>query len=71
MKPRDETDTMPAPELEHLGVAHVVYVKRVVVKGKAHYAIHAADGTEMGSAPDRDTAFAAAHQHGLDAMSVH
>ena len=62
---------MPAPEFAHLGMEHVAYVKRVVTNGEVSYAIHAADGTPMGTAGSRDAAIAAVRQHGFDAMSVH
>ena len=55
-----------------LGVEDVAYVvKTVVVRGKTAYSIHAADGTEMGMAEDRDVAFTAVRQHDLEPLSVH
>lgn len=54
-----------------LGVEDVAYVKRVKVEGRTVYAIHAADGTEMGVIEDRAVAFAAVRQHDLEPLSVH
>jgi len=58
-------------ELALLGVEDVAYVKRVTANGKAAYAIHAADGTEMAVLADRDIAFATLRQHDLEPLSVH
>jgi len=54
-----------------LGVHDVAFVKPVEVDGKPAYAIHAADGTEMGVVNDREVAFAAVRQHDLEPLSVH
>ncbi len=49
------------------GMPELAFVKRA----GEHWSIHAADGTQMGLAPDRDLAFAAIRQHDLEPMSVH
>ncbi len=54
-----------------LGVEDVAFVKPVEADGKTAYAIHAADGTEMGLVSDREVAFAAVRQHDLEPLSVH
>ncbi len=54
-----------------LGVQDIAFVKRVAVNDDIAYAIHAADGTQMAMMPDRDIAFAAIRQHGLEPVSVH
>jgi len=71
MSPGDDLHAMPAPEFAHFGVPHVAYVKRAIVNGEVVYAIHAADGTELGVARDHRTAVATLRQNGLEAMSVH
>jgi hypothetical protein len=48
----------------------LAYVKPVSIEGRIVYAIHAADGTHMGWAPDRDTAFAALRQQDFEPVSV-
>ncbi len=53
------------------GVPEVAFVKRIEAEGAATWSIHAADGTQMGSAPSRDLAFAAIRQHELEPLSVH
>jgi hypothetical protein len=54
-----------------LGIEYVAFVKPVDADGESAYAIHAADGTEMGIVGDRDVAFAAVRQHDLEPLSVH
>src|SRR5690242_12997874 len=50
-------------QLAMLGVQQIAYVKPVVVNGTTAYAIHAADGTPMAVAAQRDAAMAAIVQH--------
>jgi hypothetical protein len=52
-------------ELGRLGVSQIAYVKPVIVNGARVFAIHAADGTPMAVAEDRDDAFAAILRHEL------
>ena len=58
-------------QLAALGVSHIAYVKPVIVNGVQGFAIHAADGTPMAVAGDRDVAIAAVNQHEMLAVSVH
>ena len=58
-------------QLAALGVSQIAYVKPVVVNGVQGFAIHAADGTPMAVAGDRDVAVAAVAQHEMLAVSVH
>ena len=58
-------------QLGALGVSHIAYVKPVIFNGSAGFAIHAADGTPMALAADRDTAMAAIAQHEMMPLSVH
>ena len=58
-------------QLAALGVSHIAYVKQVMVNGVQGFAIHAADGTPMAVAGDRDVAIAAVMQHEMLAVSVH
>lgn len=79
----DVADTMPAPQvavdirhmtqeqLAALGVSHIAYIKPVMVNGVAGFAIHAADGTPMAVAGDREVAVAAVMQHEMFPLSVH
>ena len=62
---------MTTDQLGALGMAHIAYVKPVVVNGMAGFAIHAADGTPMALAEDRATAMAAIVQHEMLPLSVH
>jgi hypothetical protein len=62
---------LSAEQLARLGVAQIAYVKPVVVNGTPGFAIHAADGTAMAIAGDRDVAIAAIQQHEMFAVSVH
>jgi len=58
-------------QLAALGVSHIAYVKPVMVNGVQGFAIHAADGTPMAVAGDRDLAVAAVVQHEMLPLSVH
>ncbi len=60
-----------ADELAKLGVSQIAYVKPVVLNGAAAFSIHAADGTPMGVAGDREVALAAIVQHEMLATLVH
>jgi hypothetical protein len=62
---------LSAEQLAKLGVAQIAYVKPVIVNGEHGFAIHAADGTAMAIADDRDVAVAAIQQHEMHAVSVH
>jgi len=59
---------MSARDLAGWGLAVVAYVRRA---GEGEWAIHAADGTRIGTAPDRAVAFAALRQHDLEPFDVH
>jgi hypothetical protein len=58
-------------QLAALGVSQIAYVKPVTVNGVQGFAIHAADGTPMAVAGDRDVAIAAVVQHEMLPLSVH
>ena len=60
-----------AEQLAQLGLQQIAYVKPVVVNGTAAFAIHAADGTPMAMAGDREVAIAAIQQHEMVATQVH
>ena len=62
---------LSAEQLAQLGVSHIAYVKPVTVNGQHGFAIHAADGTPMALAGDRDVAMAAIVQHEMHPLSVH
>jgi hypothetical protein len=62
---------MSEQQLAALGVSHIAYVKPVLVNGVHGFAIHAADGTPMAVAGDREVAMAAVAQHEMLAVSVH
>lgn len=62
---------LSAEQLGALGVSHIAYVKPVVLNGEQGFAIHAADGTPMAVAGDRQVAVAAILQHEMQPLSVH
>lgn len=62
---------MTAADLANWGLPVVAYIRHVGEAGAGGWAIHAADGTPIGAAPDRATAFAAVRQHELEPLSVH
>lgn len=83
----DEQDEFDAPEHDILapeqlralspldwarfGVARIAYARPVLVNGQRAVAIHAADGTPIGAAPDLALATAAIVQHGMGPALVH
>jgi len=62
---------MTEQQLAVLGVSHIAYIKPVLVNGAQGFAIHAADGTPMAVAGDREVAVAAILQHEMHPLSVH
>ncbi len=58
-------------DLLRLGLENLAYVKLITEESGPFYAIHAADGTEIGRAPDLDLALAAIRQQGLEGLRVH
>ncbi len=58
-------------QLAQLGMQQIAYVKQVMVNGEMGFAIHAADGTPMAVAGDRDVAVAAILQHEMVPAQVH
>jgi len=54
-----------------MGMQQIAYVRPAVVNGVTAFTIHAADGTQIGMAPNRDVAFAAVVQHELEPVSLH
>jgi len=58
-------------QLAKLGMAQIAYVKPVIVDGEKGFAIHAADGTPMAMAGDRDVAIAAILQHEMVPAQIH
>jgi hypothetical protein len=58
-------------QLMQLGVSQIAYVKQVDTEAGVGFAIHAADGTPMAIAADREVAFAAIRQHEMLPALVH
>jgi hypothetical protein len=58
-------------QLAQLGMQQVAYIRPVVVNGEQGFAIHAADGTPMAVAGERDVAVAAVLQQEMVPASVH
>lgn len=58
-------------QLQQLGVSQLAYVKPVMLNGAAMFAIHAADGSPMAVAEDRNLALAAIVQHEMIPTLVH
>ena len=67
-----EIRAMTQWDLAALGLEQVAYIKPVADEnGTVRYAIHAADGSEMGVSDDHELAFAAVRQHDMEPVSVH
>jgi len=62
---------MSVEQLAQLGLAKLAYVKPIELNGSAGFAIHAADGTPMAVAADREVAIAAILQHEMIPALVH
>jgi hypothetical protein len=60
-----------AEQLAQLGMQQIAYVKPVVLNGEQGFAIHAADGTPMAVAGNREVAIAAIMQHEMVPAQVH
>jgi hypothetical protein len=58
-------------QLAVLGLPHIAYLRPVMIDGVQGFAIHAADGTPMAVAGNRDVAVAAVVQHEMLPVSVH
>ncbi len=57
--------------LAGLGESNIVYIDRRTFQGKLRYVILDGASEIVGVADDRDVAFAAARQHGLEPLSAH
>ncbi len=53
------------------GANRIAYMRPVMVNNQRAVAIHAADGTQIGAAPDYALAAAAIFQHGMGVALVH
>jgi len=60
-----------AQDFAAMGMQQFAYVRPAMVNGIVAFTIHAADGTQIGMAPNRDIAFAAVIQHELEPVSLH
>ena len=58
-------------DLATWGIEDVAYVKPISHDGKAIYGIFAADGTELATVDNRDTAIITVRQNELEPLSVH
>jgi hypothetical protein len=58
-------------QLAQLGMPSVAYFKPVTIKGMRVYAIHTADGTHVGTAPDQALAIEAVLEHEMQPTWVH
>jgi hypothetical protein len=62
---------LSAADWARFGVQEIAYVRPVLVNGVKAVAIHAADGTQIGAAPNVPMAVAAILQHELAPALVH
>jgi hypothetical protein len=60
-----------ASDFASWGFQQVAYVKRVEAEGQILWAIHGADGSQIGLGPNRETSMAAVLQHDLEPLSCH
>ena len=52
------------------GMENVAYVKPMLIRGQIFHVVHAADGTPLMVAPERELAFAAVRQQEMEPASV-
>jgi len=71
MNGTEKLKQLSVQDFAQLGLPNLAYVRRVVVNDEIRFAIHAADGSTMGVAPDIEVAFAAVRQHDMEPLSVH
>ena len=71
MKEFEHVRQISPREFALLGMQDLAYVKAVIVNGVTAFAVHAADGTQVGVLPDREIAVATVRQHELEPLSVH
>jgi hypothetical protein len=71
-KSQNESTPEFSPEaFASLGVPSLAYVRPVEVQGVAAWGVFAANGQQIGVAPNRLVAFAAARQNDLEPVDVH
>jgi hypothetical protein len=58
-------------DFARLGADVMAYMRPVVLNGARAFAIHAADGTQIGAAPSLPLAAAAIRQHEMEPLLVH
>ena len=71
MAPDNALRQMSPQDLMAVGIESLAYVKTVVEGDQVLFEIYAANGVEMGKAANREVAFAALRQQGLEPVSVH
>ncbi len=62
---------MSARDFAAWGQDDVAYIKAVRINDQIGWSIHSADGSNLGLADDRDSAFAAVLQNEMNPLSVH
>jgi len=68
----DRVGDMSPRDFAQLGMNHFAYIRALGAdRDGAGWAIHAADGEQIGLAPTHDLAFAATRQHDMVPLSVH
>ena len=71
MKQQIAYSELSPQDFQLLGINDIAYVKREREDGKDVFMIHSADGSAITALADRDVAFAAVRQNGLEPLSVH
>ena len=67
----DAAPVMSAQDFAQWGFEHVAYIKPVEGEGGTAFAVHAANGRQLGLMETRDVAQAAVIQNDLEPVSVH
>lgn len=67
----DAAPTMTPEAFAHWGLEEVAYIKPAILNGVHVYAVHAANGQHLATAPARDVAAALVVQNDLTPFDVH
>lgn len=68
---RDVLSKLSAADWARFGANEIAYMRPVVLDGEEAIAIHAADGTRIGAAPDMSQAAEAIREHEMMPALVH
>lgn len=66
-----ETGQLEELMMAMVGLETMAYIKPIQIEDATHYAVFAADGTQLAVFDSHDTAFYSAVKHNLEPVSIH